>query len=651
MFKPAFRFLAVVAWVVFGAMVAHPASAQTKSLEWLAIDTDITVLSNGDLQIKETNQIRFVGGAFTFGYRDIDTSRLTGVSNVRVTENGQSLRIETGRTDEGKFRIKYYFTPAQNQERTFVLDYLVRGATRYYDAGDQVYWAGVYAERNGYSVRNAKITVNLPAGATAQLAAAYGPQAEVSGQGEGRVVATAKESIPSGQEFEVRVQFPHGVITGSAPAWQRGFDSQRQYEETTKPVVDLGFLGLALVLLFGGPAGVIALYNAKGKDPNVGLVAEYLSEPPDITPGIAGTLIDERADMQDVIATLVDLARRGVITMQEDAPDKTFGFSSQNYTFSRGPQFGQSGLHDYEQKLIDAIGLNGGDSVELKNLRNKFYAKIPGLKKALYAGLQKDGLYNHNPESVRSQYAGLGVLLLVLAAVSVCASFFMLALSEWALCLPVGLGVTGIFMLIFAPKMPLRTRKGADLHMRAQAFKRYLQNIEKYGSLEDAKERFDTFLPFAIAYGLERTFVAKFAKVDAPIPPWYVPYGPVVIHSGPYGYPGGGIGAGGGASRQKSMPGAPDIGGAASAPGQGGLSGLDKSLTGGLAAMSANLTGMFTSVSTAFNSVPAPKVSGTGSTWKSGGSWSGWSSGSSGGWSGGGGGGGGSSGGGGGGFG
>ena len=49
------------------------------------------------------------------------------------------------------------------------------------------------------------------------------------------------------------------------------------------------------------------------------MVAEYLPEPPDdISPGLIGTLLDEQADMEDIVATLVDLAQRKIISITEE---------------------------------------------------------------------------------------------------------------------------------------------------------------------------------------------------------------------------------------------------------------------------------------------------------------------------------------------
>ena len=49
------------------------------------------------------------------------------------------------------------------------------------------------------------------------------------------------------------------------------------------------------------------------------------------------------------------------------------------------------------------------------------------------------------------------------------------------------------------------------------------RNIEKYTKLEEAKEIFDRYLPYAIAFGLERSWISKFSQVDTPAPPWYIP--------------------------------------------------------------------------------------------------------------------------------
>jgi uncharacterized membrane protein len=622
-----FRALIVSVLAILGVMgaAAVPALAQSKTLQWTRLDADITVMPNGDMQIVETNVIHFTSGSFTFGYRDIDTSRLTDVTDITASEQGRPLRVETSYPDSDVLRIKYYFTTARNQERTFKIAYTVKGATRYYPDGDQVYWVAVYADRNGFPVQDSRVTVKLPNGAAATQAATYGATADVTGAGESTVVAVAKQAIDSGQEMEIRVQFPHGVISGSAPAWQTSFDQQRAYDETVRPRIDLMVLLASLLIFFGGPALAVVLWTTRGRDPNVGLVAEYLNEPPaDIRPGVAGALIDEKADLQDIIATLVDMARRGILTMTETGKSNRSGLVyDRDWVFSRGPNYG-SAVTPVESRLLDAMDLDRRDERELSDLKNKFYTKIDSIKNALYDQMVKDGYYDRSPEKTRGAYAGLGVLLVVLTIVAGVIAMGMSDVTGVALCVPVALAVTTVAFFIVAQAMPSRTRKGADMKMRLEAFKRYLQNIEKYTDLKTATDQFDKYLPFAIAFGVDRSWINKFSAVNAPAPIWYVPYMPYYGHG--YGRPAGGA----------MSAGAGDISGAARAPVS--LEGVNKSLGTGLSNINTGLAAMFSSVATTFVSVPAPKSSSSG--WSGGG----------GGWSGGGGGGGGGSGGGGGGF-
>jgi uncharacterized membrane protein YgcG len=507
----------------------------------------------------------------------------------------------------------------------------VSGATRYYDGGDQVYWVAVFANRNGFPVMNSTVTVRLPANSDADKVQGYGARYDVQGGGERTVVFTTKEPIDSGAEFEVRVQFPHGVISGQAPPWQQAFDAQREYDETVKPRNNLTALVGSLLMLLGGPALALVLWVTRGRDPNVGLVAEYLPTPPDIPPGVAGTLIDENAEMRDVVASVADLGKRGVIVMEEKNVDR---WGANDWILKRGPNFVGAQLRPFEKKLINGLDIDS-DGRSLSSLKALFYKNLEDVKSGLYQDLVDSGFYANNPPRVRQSFSGLAAGILMLAVVGGCAAVVALSqFTDFAICIPIGLGATALAFFIIARHMPVRTRQGSDMRMRVEAFKRYLQNIEKYVDLKEAKDQFEKYLPWAIAFGLEKSWIRKFAAVDAPVPDWYYPYPRHYYPHDSYGSRGS---IGGGGSTIES-PRRGDVSDAASRG--GGLSDLEKGAAMGMAGLERNLGSMFDSVGNIFQSTPAPVVSPGRSRIGGGG----------GGWSGGGGGGGGGSGGGGGGF-
>ncbi len=108
-------------------------------------------------------------------------------------------------------------------------------------------------------------------------------------------------------------------------------------------------------------------------------------------------------------------------------------------------------------------------------------------------------------------WAIIGVLtLVVVAVVGLCRTDRLLgAFTPFAICVPVGLAVPAIGLLILARYMPRKTPKGAEEAAKWLAFKRYMENIEQYTKVEEAQEIFDRYLPYAIAFGLEKSWISE----------------------------------------------------------------------------------------------------------------------------------------------
>jgi hypothetical protein len=91
---------------------------------------------------------------------------------------------------------------------------------------------------------------------------------------------------------------------------------------------------LALSIPLGVFAVMFLLWITRGRDPRRRpIVPRY--EPPDgLTPVELGTLADNSPDMRDISATLVDLAVRGYIFLEEKEEAKLLGlYSTKEYVF------------------------------------------------------------------------------------------------------------------------------------------------------------------------------------------------------------------------------------------------------------------------------------------------------------------------------
>ncbi len=573
--------------------------AQSRSLFWERLDVTITVMPNSDIRVEEVWEVVFQGGPFRYGYRAVPMNRLTAITDVEVEGEGRLYNLSdseqpfTFKTfkEEDEFIIKWFFPPVSDRKASFRLSYTVKGALRFYKGGDQIWWVAIFPDRD-YPVLNSTVTVYLPEGAKAEKVASYGPPTvwEISPDGQA-VTFRTREEIGPYESLEVRVQFPHGIVAGSPAPWQR--------IEDARPLLNLGLGALGLFLAVAGVAGVIALWYLKGRDVPVPEFASYLPEPPsDLPPGVAGTLLDEQADLQDIIATLVDLARRGAIEIVE----KRGPFGSRNISFRLIDS--SLAVHPFETKLLSAIFGREHTTRNLSELKNRFYAHIPDIQEALYKEAVKRGLFPANPQRVRTKYGYLGLTIIIMAGILwVLAHFTFSVIAEFgaSVCPSLGLAVTGLAFMVASRYMPRKTPQGSEEAARWRAFKRYLQNIEKYAKLEEAKEIFERYLPYAIAFGLERSWVSKFAQVDTPAPPWYIP---------DYSYPTRPVG-GGRVGRAAPIPTPEGLG-------LPSLESASESIFSSLNSISDGLLSTLEAAASTFTSTPSPKGGG-GRGWSGGG--------------------------------
>ena len=206
--------------------------------------------------------------------------------------------------DGGNVNVRYNFPPSSDSRRTIVIGYTVVDGLRYYpDKGvDQLYWKAVPAG-NPFPTRSSTITLHVPDPATFTNYGVYGAPADATFQpGQRDATINIKGIINAGQEVEVVAEWQHGIVAGQPQPWQAAIDQaaaqktqQAAFRQQWGPVFDLFFLSLAGLLAIGGPILLYLWWYRRGRDYPVGLVADYLPEPPsDMPAGMVGTLIDER---------------------------------------------------------------------------------------------------------------------------------------------------------------------------------------------------------------------------------------------------------------------------------------------------------------------------------------------------------------------
>jgi hypothetical protein len=207
---------------------------------WNRLDTDVTVLSAGDLRVVETWKLTFVKGLFKAGSRYFALQPGQTLRDVEVTVGGIALtevqpkdrRTNTfsvtrlpdkpgpGQASQVNIDWAYWQTTSPNT-MTFVVAYTAGGMLKLDPAADAMAWQGVWP-RTLAPVRGARITVHLPPGAEALQVRSEGAPATskiitAARPGEGAtVVFTASDIIPPPDALTAHVAFTSGIVQPEA---------------------------------------------------------------------------------------------------------------------------------------------------------------------------------------------------------------------------------------------------------------------------------------------------------------------------------------------------------------------------------------------------------------------------------------------------
>jgi uncharacterized membrane protein YgcG len=274
-----------------------------------------------------------------------------------------------------------------------------------------------------------------------------------------------------------------------------------------------------LVPILGGLA-LLMLYLQGGRDVEGGqAIAVEWNPPTDLSPAQVGTLVDEHCDMADIVSTLVDLAARGYLVIQETESTKFLFLSSKDYTFiKRTDGRPVSELQSFEREFYNGV-FGTSERATLSSLKNKFYQYLPGIKSGIYNSLVEKHLFNSNPESTRTSYVGAGIVLIVLGI----AGFFM-GLAAWG----VGFLIVGVLCVLFARAMPSKTATGSKYLRQCLGFKRYVELAEKerIKVLADKDPTlFGRLLPYAMVLGVADQWAEAFKDLITEPPDWYIGHG------------------------------------------------------------------------------------------------------------------------------
>lgn len=276
-----------------------------------------------------------------------------------------------------------------------------------------------------------------------------------------------------------------------------------------------------------------------------GTIAVQFTPPAGVGPGLVGTVIDESADTVDVSATVVDLAVRGYLRIEEIEGGGVFSRTDWQLTALTPDPAAVGPLRPYEQALLNGL-FESGSPVLLSQLKNHFAQTLGSVKNLMYDEVLQRHWFRRSPDSQRGAWRALGFLLVGAGAVL---AFFYGNSSHRStdlaagLSLPIGSGwvlglgivLAGVVVLVLGGRMAAKTAEGSAVLAQSLGFRRYLETAEANQiRWEEAQEIFSRFLPYAIVFGVADRWAGVFQQVAANaaaagqvilMPNWYVYHG------------------------------------------------------------------------------------------------------------------------------
>jgi uncharacterized membrane protein len=502
-------------WLLACAFVA-PAAA--KSWHIADFQDTITVQQDGSATIAERIDLVFVGEWHGI-HRTIPidypgpngTNYRLYLKVASVTdETGSKLKFDSYRS--GHYRdLKIYIPNAVDSTRTVEIVYEVRNGTRFFEDHDEFYW-NVTGNDWPVPIDHASAVVHFPASAAGSLRAqaftgVYGStQRDATASVEGSVARfETNNALPMRGGMTIDVYLPKGILE------QPGTLARILWFLGGNPVV---FLPLAIL------AVMFPLWWYKGRDPDSGMsVAPMYEPPPDMSPAEAGTLLNNSIHPRDITSTIVDLAVRGYIKIEEVA-EKGILFTHKDYIFhllKTREQWSQ--LAPHEQVMMENV-FGEEQQIRLSSLKNRFYTAVPVIREDIMAALKRKGMYSLDPQSAIGLSIAAGVAVLVLFAI-----LQYLGWADFFSSLPLAV-LCGVIALIvwwpFAREMTAKTAKGARTHIAILGFQEFMNRVDGERLRLMPPTTFEKFLPYAMTLGVEHHWAQAFAGIVKDPPSWYV---------------------------------------------------------------------------------------------------------------------------------
>ncbi len=282
-----------------------------------------------------------------------------------------------------------------------------------------------------------------------------------------------------------------------------------------------------ILVLFG-------IWYMFGRDRKGPIVVRF-KPPEDIPPQEAGVIYDNTLDGRDIVAMILNWARRGFIKIEEEK-DQFLIFDKTDYVLTKLKDPDKS-FKPYERQLFYAILFK--PSVRLSELRKKtsLYKTVQDVRKKL---LEEVDSYAYSGKSLIigntiAKVAKIAMIFVALfslpflipAFVGLIASgddfiYALFSFGNVVMFLSVLIFVLSLY--VFGKAIINRSNRGDVIYNKLVGFKEFFERVEKpmlERLLKEDPDYFSKYIPYAAALNILDIWVEKFSGLLSQPPQWY----------------------------------------------------------------------------------------------------------------------------------
>ena len=487
-------------------------------------DVGIEVEKDGDILVTENISVIAEGRSIRRGiYRDLPRFYLKGAQKLPYRYDVKSVSRDGKREHyvvqrEGNaFRIRIGDADVllSNGPHVYAITYEVKNQIRYFDDYDEIYW-NVTGDYWAFPIDRAQARIALPGGAGARRYAAYTGRHGESDRNyvyrfeNGAHVFTTTAPLGVREGLTVAVGFAKGIVDPPS-----GADARADWW-----AVNASYLILAIAFVLIG-FYYLFTFEKVGRDPPKGPIFPRYEPPEGYSPAAVHMIYHRGLSGHDAfIAALMNLAMKKRIKI--DASDK------KKTTLVRLDGESAGALSRNEQYLLD--GLLG--SLRELTFGGKYNSRLSSAYQSFQSKIRKD----FGARFFRWNWGFLlFALILSIAAIALAVSTSL----EWTTAHTIAAGALLSLSAVASYFLPAPTRLGQEVRTEIEGFRLYLKTAEEIylNAVEVGSgapppmtvERYEKFLPYAIALGVEKPWSEHFEKL---MPEEAAAYTPVWASSG-----------------------------------------------------------------------------------------------------------------------